>query len=597
VSTPAAHTPDTASPPPPAARARRLFPWLWRRYLRGELGWLLLALLLMSLEGAMFGAFSWMVKPLFDEVFGTRDAGAMWWVAGTVLAIFTIRGVAGFAHRVIMAWVGERMVARMQSDLVRHLLGLDTAFFYLNAPGALIERVRGDTQAVITVWQTIISAAGRDAVALVSLLAVAVSIDWRWTLVALVGAPLLALPLAWVQNLVHRASTGARQAAADLATRLDEMFHGIATIKLNRMERQEETRFDEARDRFVKGAIVTAAGQAAIPALMDIIAGIGFFAVLIWGGREIISGEKTVGEFMSFFTAMALVFEPLRRLGNVAGAWQQAAASLTRIRAVFDEKPRVRPPARPRPVTAISSPRNIALEDVHLSYGGQPALRGVSFTAHEGERVALVGPSGAGKTSVFNVLTRLVDPDRGRITLGGMPIRDLGLDDLRRQFAVVSQDAMLFDDTIRANIRFGRPDADEAAVEAAARAAFVLDFAERLPEGLDTRVGPRGANLSGGQRQRVAIARAILRDAPILLLDEPTSALDAESEARVQAALDALAQGRTTLVIAHRLATVRTADRIVVMDRGRVVEEGRHDALIGKGGLYASLSRLQFADG
>ncbi|MCB2117527.1 MAG: ATP-binding cassette domain-containing protein, partial [Rhodobacteraceae bacterium] len=298
-------------------------------------------------------------------------------------------------------------------------------------------------------------------------------------------------------------------------------------------------------------------------------------------------------EFMSFFTAMALAFQPLRRLGDMAGAWQTAAASLERLYRLFDTQPSVK-----RVVAAAPAPKEtgIAFEDVHLAYGDHAVLRGLCFTAEPGKTTALVGPSGAGKSTVFNLLTRMVDPTSGRITVGGADIAALDLAALRDLFSVVTQEATLFDETIRENVLLGRTDVPEAALAAALDAAHVSAFAAHLPEGLETHAGPRGSGLSGGQRQRVAIARALLRDAPILLMDEATSALDAASEKVVQEALERLSAGRTTLVIAHRLATVRNAHKIVVMDRGRVVEEGTHEALLAENGLYAGLCRLQFSD-
>ncbi|MDJ0626875.1 MAG: ABC transporter ATP-binding protein [Rhodobacter sp.] len=573
--------------------ARTLSRWLWRGYLHRHAAVIGVAVCLMAIEGGMLGLLSYMIKPMFDQIFIAGDRAAIGWVAGAVFGIFAIRAIAGFGQRVLMMGVGQRVSAALQSDMVAHMLRLDSAFFQANAPGVLIERVRGDTLAASTIWAVVFSALGRDTVALLSLLAVAISIDPIWTLIAVAGAPVLMGPMVLLQRWVRRSTRRARNIAAGLATRLDETFHGIDTIKLNTIEAREGARYADAVDGFVDAQVRSEAGQAGIPAMMDIVAGIGFFGVLSYGGLQIIEGSKTVGEFMSFFTAMALVFEPLRRIGNVSGAWQAALASLERLHLIFDEQPTITSPDLPAPPLANPHQADVVLQDVAFAYGDLPVLHGASFTARAGQTTALVGASGAGKSTVFRVLTRLADPQSGHIRIGGTDVAAFTLPDLRALFSVVTQDAQLFDETVRENVVLDR---DDARLTDVLDAAHVADFLPKLARGLDTRAGPRGSGLSGGQRQRVAIARALLRDTPILLLDEATSALDAQSEAVVQDALDRLAKGRTTLVIAHRLATIRQADKIVVMDQGRVVDEGTHDALIARGGLYADLYRLQFAD-
>ena len=573
---------------------RIVVPWLLRGYLKPYIPWLIVAVLLMMVEGATAGVLSYMIKPMFDDVFVAADRGAVGWIGLVVFGAFLARALAGFGQRYLMVAIGQKIAATMQRDMVGHMLTLDGTWFQDNSPGSLIERVRGDTLVVTKIWSTVLTAFGRDMVALVSLLGVAISIDWLWTLIALAGAPILLLPIMALQRWVRRTTRAARVAAAGIATRLDEIFHGVSTIKLNTMEDHDAARFAGGLRGFVRAQIRSGAGQAGIPALVDITAGIGFLGLLTYGGIQIIDGKATVGEFMSFFTAIALVFEPLRRLGNVTGIWQSALASLERIYLIFQARPSIVSPARPVPVADLPARADIRFEDVAFAYGDAPVLNGVSLTAEAGKVTALVGASGAGKSTVFNLLTRLADPQQGRIAIGGTDISDLTLDDLRGLFSVVSQDAALFDESIRDNILFGRPDADQAALDRALDAAHVRDFLDRMPEGLDAPAGPRGSNLSGGQRQRVAIARAVLRDAPILLLDEPTSALDARSEALVQQALDRLSEGRTTLVIAHRLSTVREADKIIVMDKGQVVDEGTHDELLARGGIYAGLYRLQF---
>ncbi|RKS51517.1 ATP-binding cassette subfamily B protein [Paracoccus pantotrophus] len=572
-------------------RTANLFARMWRDYLRPYSGRILLALLFLVIEGSTLGMLSWMLKPLFDRVFVGGDTDAIWWVGGAIFALFLIRATTFVINRSLMTSVSLAVSTSMQTDLLRHIMTLDGGFFQQNPPGALIERVQGDSVAVQGVWSTFIAGAGRDMVSLVSLFGVALAVDPWWTMAALVGAPLLILPTLLVQRYIRRKMRQNRVNASQRATRLDEVLHGINAVKLNRMEDYQAGRFAQIVARIRQAEVKMSGIGATVPALVDVVTGLGFIGVLALGGAEVTRGERTVGDFMSFFTAMALAFQPLRRLGALTGTWQIAAASLERIYAVLDMRPAITSGLRREPPPDTT----IRFRDVRLAYDNHPVLNGLTFTAEAGRTTALVGPSGAGKSTVFNLLTRLVDPESGQITLGGVPLREFDLGVLRDQFSTVSQDAALFDETLRENILLGGAQDDEA-LRRAVVAAHVADFTDGLPLGLDTPAGPRGSALSGGQRQRVAIARAVLRNAPILLLDEATSALDAQSERVVQQALDELSAGRTTLVIAHRLSTVRQADKIVVVEAGRVVEEGSHDQLMARGGAYAALVRLQFGE-
>ncbi len=577
---------------PPPNLTRRF----WRDYLRPEWGWLGFGFGLMMIEGAALGALSYLLKPLFDQVFKPGGQEALVWVGGAIFALFAVRAVCVVAARTLMSSIEQRVSARMQNGLLAHILRLDQGFFHDHSPGALIERVQGDTLAVQGLWTSVVTGVGRDALGLVALLAVALSIDVVWTLAALIGAPLLILPSVLVQRYVRRKSGHIRDQAGLRATRLDEIFHGIQSVKLNRLETYQTQRYAHVLGSIQRAEVKSAAGRNLMPAMIDLITGLGFFAVLWMAGDKIASGARTTGEFMSFFTAMSLTFQPLRRLGELSGTWTVAKASLARIYGLLD-----RAPLGQRPAVSSALPQGapeIVFDNVVFAHGETPVLRGLSFRAPAGKVTAIVGPSGAGKSTLFHLLTGLYDPSAGRIFCGGVDTQTIALPDLRALFASVAQDAALFDETLRDNILLGREE-NALHLSDALAAARVDTFLPSLPNGLDTRVGPRGSALSGGQRQRVAIACALYAPAPVLLLDEATSALDAGSETAVTEALTAAstarAGGRTTLVIAHRLATIRHADKILVLDAGRLAEEGTHDELIAKGGMYAQLCALQFA--
>ena len=575
--------------------SRELLTWLWRDYLKKHMWVLLVAIIFMSIEASTMGGLAKLMQPMFDQVFVAGEKGALLWVGLVLVGIFVLRAVSGVVQKVLLTRIKQKSAADMRIDLLDRMMVQDGAFHQQNPPGFLIQRVQSDVNAIGSVWQAVITGAGRDLIGLIVLLGVAISIDPVWALLACIGLPLMVMPAALAQRFVRARSREARDLGATLSTRLDEVFHGIVQIKLNALEKYQAKQYRDLTRTYIRTEVRASFGNSAIPGMIDIISGLGFMAVILYGGNEIIEGEKTIGQFMTFFTAMGFTFNPLRRLGAISGLWQTAAAALERLKELMDEPVHLTSPANPTPVP--TTPPHIALEGVSLSYGDAKVLDNLTLHAAAGETTALVGASGAGKSTIFNLLTRLIDPQEGNVSIAGVPLTEMDIPALRGLFSVVTQEALLFDETLRENIVLGRENVSDEELQRALDAAHVSDFLPKLERGLATRVGPRGSALSGGQRQRVVIARALLRNTPILLLDEATSALDAQSEKVVQQALDRLSQGRTTLVIAHRLSTIRGADKIVVMDRGRVMDEGKHEDLLARGGIYADLYRLQFEDG
>ncbi len=572
-----------------------LFKWLWRGYLRKHSLLIVAALVFMVINGSMLGALAYMMQPMFDQVFVGGDSRLLYVVGGLVIVIFVVRAVSGVAQKILLSRVAMRTAFDVRKDLLAQLMKQDGGFHQAYPPGYLIQRVQGDVGSANQIWRSLLIGAGRDVIGLFVLLAVAINVDPIWALLACIGIPFMVIPTAAMQKFIRRRAREARDLGATLSKRLDEVFHGIVQIKLNSAEDYQAKQYRDITREFMRTQMRTIVGSASIPAMVDIMSGLGFMAVILYGGSEIISGDKTVGQFMSFFTAMGFAFDPMRRLAGISGSIQVASASIERIIEIMDMPIKLKSPDNPKP--APKENLDVVLDDVTVTYGSTEVVKHLSLTAKAGETTALVGASGAGKSTVFNLLTRLIDPSDGAVRIGGVRTDEMALPDLRQLFSVVTQEALLFDETLRENILMGRKSVDEERLKEALDAANVSDFLENLPDGLETRVGPRGSALSGGQRQRVVIARALLRNKPILLLDEATSALDAQSEHVVQQALDRLAEGRTTLVIAHRLSTVREADSIIVMDKGRVVEQGSHAELLERNGVYADLYRLQFKDG
>ncbi len=511
-----------------------------------------------------------------------------------ILVVSAVKGVAYFGQFFLMMSAGQKVVADLRNAMFERLLGLSPGFYARRHSGDLLQRFSADVVSVDAAITNAIASYVRDGLTVVVMLANCFILDWKLSLVAFGAVPVTIFPIVRLARRLKRLTSQGQQQAGQLAEMVQESVSGIRVVQAYGMEPWEAGRFRHANRTLYRVARRGILVRAASSPIMELMGAAGLAAAIWWVGGRILSGQLEAGKFFSFVGAVLLLYTPVKQLGRVGQLAMQGMAAAERIFEILDAEPTVKDAGR-----EVLPPFHEAIryEGVSFSYGDKPVLQDLSLDIRRGEVVALVGASGGGKTTVANLLPRFWDVGAGRITIDGKDIRDVTLASLRAQLALVTQETVLFNDTVRANIAYGRPDAPVELVERAARLAQAHDFIQGLPHGYDTRVGERGGQLSGGQRQRIAIARAFFKNAPILILDEATSALDAESEREVQRALDGLMSGadgtrRTTLVIAHRLSTIRNADRIVVIAGGKVVEVGRHEELVARAGEYARLHRI-----
>jgi subfamily B ATP-binding cassette protein MsbA len=554
------------------------------------------AVLLMAVVAASTAALAKLMEPVLDEVFTRRDPQMLWRVAAAVLVVFLVKGVATYGQSVQMTHVGQRIVADLQKRLFDHLIRADLAFFQANPTGVLMSRLTNDVSMLRGAVSNVLTGIGKDLLTLAFLVGVMFQQDWSLALVTFFVFPLAVLPILKIGRRIRKVATGTQVTMGHLNAQLDQVLQGARVVKAYGMEAHESSRVGATVERLFELACKAARIRSANHPIMESLGGVAIVVVIVYGGHQVITGANTTGGFFSFVTALLLAYEPMKRLASLNTNLQEGLAAARRVFDTLDLEPAIvdRPDARP--LDAVRGA--IRFEGVRFAYpDGRLALDGIDLEVPANGTAALVGASGAGKSTIMNLIPRFHDVTAGRITVDGIDVRDVTLESLRRQIALVSQEVSLFDEPIATNIAYGRPSASRQEIEAAARLAAADGFIRALPEGYDTIVGEHGTKLSGGQRQRIMIARAILRDAPILLLDEATSALDTESERLIQQAFKRLMKGRSTLVIAHRLSTVIDADIIYVIERGRVAEQGRHAQLLARGGAYARLYALQFADG
>jgi ATP-binding cassette subfamily B protein len=563
---------------------------------RGRIGGAVAALVVAALCWLALGQG---IKQVIDEGLASSAPRALDQALGAMLALAALLSAATWLRFHLMMTLGERVVTDVRRAVFDHVLGLEPAFFETARTGEVISRLTNDA----TVLQQVIgygfSMFLRNALMMIGAALMLFVTSWKLALLVVVGAPATLIPILLLGRRVRRLSRDNQDRVADVSAYIDEAVHEIRTVQAYAHEQADRAAFARHAESAYRAGVARISQKAFLIASVMLIA-FSAVAVILWiGGHDVLAGRMSPGELSAFVFYAAMVAAGAGTVAEVWGELQRAAGATERLMDLLDTAPAIVAPAQPAPVVKASARVSISFDAVDFAYPsrtGIQALRQFSLRISGGERVALVGPSGAGKSTVFALLLRFYDPQRGSVRVDGMDVRHIDLKVLRRMSAVVPQEPVIFAASVLENVRYGRPAATREEVLAGCERAFALEFIERLPQGLDTPLGERGATLSGGQRQRLSIARALIADRPILLLDEATSSLDAESELMVRRALETLEEGRTTLVIAHRLATVQHADRIVVMEHGAVVAEGTHHALMQAGGLYARLARLQFLD-
>jgi subfamily B ATP-binding cassette protein MsbA len=592
------------------------------RYAKPYTPQLLGSVALMALAGVAHAFIALLIKPVFDRVLNPRSAEApvellhafgwtltlqdilphwihnVWTMVGVgIVGVFLIKGLAEYAGNYLVNYVGFSAITDVRQAIFNRVLGQDSAFFELNSTGRLMSSIMNDIEKIQVAISHMLADWLRQTFSAAGLLFVLLQIDWKLSLVSLTLLPLVVIPTARIGRRIRRSTRRAQDDAAELNQILQETLSGHTVVKNFQAERHESARFAEASNRLKVSSLRYVAQQALSSPIIEFFGALTIVGLLTYARNQIMVGQMSAGAFTSFVVALLMLYEPVKRLTGIHNIFQQALGASQSVFHYLDREPAIQNAAGARALPAFS--REISFERIQFHYPNAPdgfSIRDVSFTVSAGEVVALVGSSGSGKSTLANLLTRTWDVTSGRIAVDGCDIRSATIESVRRQIAVVAQDTFLFNESVASNIRYGRREATDAEVREAAKHALAFDFIEALPQGFDTIVGERGTKLSGGQRQRLAIARAILKNAPILILDEATSHLDTESEMLVQRALGNLMTGRTALVIAHRLSTIRRADKIVVMDGGRLRETGSHQELLERDGVYRRLHEMQFVE-
>jgi subfamily B ATP-binding cassette protein MsbA len=536
--------------------------------------------------------FSISTGPFFQGAFSISSLSIFRLLPVALILLFVFRGICRFIQQYNITVAGQLAVQDIRNEIYLRNMRLSLRFFNNHPTGVLMAKVLNDVNVMQNGMSEVLMSTFRDSLTAIGLLGLVFYLDWQLAIITLVVVPLMIFPTRIIGRHIKRLAKLGLERIGDIASILQETFSGIKVIKAFGLEDREVDRFRAANLRFLAFARKTLKYEALHTPIMEVITSFGIAGVIWFGGSHVLSGRMGADSFISFVVAMGMLYTPIKKLLNVYSVVQRSVGAGERVFEIIDEKPDIT--ELPDALTLERARGDVEFRGVSFSYKDEPVLRDVNLSARKGEVIALVGPSGAGKTTMVSLLPRFYDVDSGAILIDGLDIRSLKIADLLRQIALVDQETILFNETIANNIRYGKTDATDEEVERAARAAYAHDFIMEMPAGYRTNIGDRGVRLSGGQRQRLCIARAILKDAPILILDEATSALDTESEQMVQEAIDNLMSNRTTFVIAHRLSTILHADTIVVFDKGEVVERGSHQQLLEAGGLYKRLYDMQF---
>ena len=551
-----------------------------------------IAIILMILAALSTSALPYLLQPVFDEVFTHGTPQLLMFVCGGIFLAFVVKGATSFGEAVIMTYVGQRIISDLQNRLFSHLMHLDLAYFHGTSSGDLLSRFTNDVNLMRNAVATTLVGFGKDSFTLIFLVSLMFYRDWTLACIAFFIFPLAVLPILRIGRRMRKVANNTQEELASFTGRLTQVFQGIRVIKAYGTEGYEAERAHTMIERIFALVYKSSRVRSASHPIIESLGGMAIVIVIAYGGWQVMHHARTTGEFMSFILALLLVYEPLKRLSNLNANLQEGLAAAARVFAIIDTPATIQDQPGAKLLPLIDG--HIEFRDVCFSYpDGKVALDGINLKIQKAHSIALVGASGAGKSTIINLIPRFYDIQKGEIFIDGIDIRDVTLKSLRQQIALVSQEIMLFDTTIRDNIAYGSFKASDADIIAAATAAAAHEFIEALPKGYETMIGENGVKLSGGQRQRIAIARAMLKNAPILLLDEATSALDTDSERQVQAALKILMEGRTTLMVAHRLSTVVEANKIYVLDQGKIVESGSHQTLLESNGIYANLWQAQ----